>query len=208
MWEEHLPPSVPGISLDCKECGRTVHFIRRGENGEGIKVESRRTVHHSGRLNTLSWSQSQMGSCSAQVCRSPEPVLRREDADGGSMLEFVEEVERTSIATSSSTEGCEKGWFIASKKTRQSWSVRLERTSSRAIGTSLPHLMFCGGIKWSIENPTRNGFAWRWLRWARCEACRSLPKAVFEETAGAAKLPREVVCEAAAAAGNRGNLPN
>lgn len=33
-----LPLKVPHISDECKECGRTVHFIRRGENGEGIHI--------------------------------------------------------------------------------------------------------------------------------------------------------------------------
>ena len=165
-----LPLSVPHLTVDCKECGRTVHFIRRGENGDGIRVEAGERFTIPAGWITLSLEPKPQG----KLFRSGLPFLLNQFFVGktpteASILQFVEEVEKDFDSYIEKTEAA-KGLNLSTEEDAAELATRFEKDKQSRDWYIFAASMFCGGIKWSIENsnPQRASWAGPLLGTIRC----------------------------------------
>lgn len=198
-----LPLSVPHISLDCEKCGRTVHFIRRGENGEGIKVEAGERFTIPAGWITLSLEPKP----NVKLARSGLPFLLNQFFVGktpteASILQFVEEVGKEFDSHIENAEAT-KGLNLSIEEDLMELAARLEKDKQSRDWYIFAVSMFCGGIKWSIENSNAQRAAWAGYMMGTMRGLSIVTEPVFEDTLWRGYLANEVVYEAAAAAGNR-----
>lgn len=198
-----LPLSVPHLSVDCKECGRTVHFIRPGENGEGLRVEAGERFTIPAGWITLSLEPQPQG----KLFRSGLPYLLNQFFVGktpteASMLQFIEDVEKDFDSYIEKTEAA-KGLNLSTEEGAKELTTRLERDKQSRDWYIFAASMFCGGIKWSVENNNAQRAAWAGYMMGTLRGLSIVTEPVFEETLWRGYLANEVVYEAAAAAGNR-----
>ncbi len=198
-----LPLSVPHLTVDCKECGRTVHFIRRGENGDGIRVEAGERFTIPAGWITLSLEPKPQG----KLFRSGLPFLLNQFFVGktpteASILQFVEEVEKDFDSYIEKTEAA-KGLNLSTEEDAAELATRFEKDKQSRDWYIFAASMFCGGIKWSIENSNPQRAAWAGYMMGTMRGLSIVTEPVFEETLWRGYLANEVVYEAAAAAGNR-----
>jgi hypothetical protein len=198
-----LPLSVPHLSTECKECGRTVHFIRPGENGEGIRVEAGERFTIPDGWITLSLEPTSRG----KLFRSGLPFLLNQFFIGkppteDSITQFVDDVEKDFDSYIEKTEAA-KGLNIATEEGAKELMARLEKDKQSRDWYIFAAAMFCGGIKGSIENSNAQRAAWAGYMLGTFRGLSIVTEPVFEETLWRGYLANEVVYEAAAAAGNR-----
>lgn len=198
-----LPLPVPHLSTECKECGRTVFFIRPGENGEGIRVEAgERFTLPAGWLK-LSLEPTPQG----KLFRSGLPFLLNQFFVGNvpkedGIIQFVNDIEKDFDSYVEKTEAA-KGLDLSTEEGAKELTARLEKDKQSRDWYIFAASMFCGGIKWSIENSNAPRAAWAGYMMGTLRGLSIVTEPVFEETLWRGYLANEVVYEAAAAAGNR-----
>ena len=198
-----LPLSVPHLSTECKECGRTVHFIRPGENGEGIRVEAGERFTIPDGWITLSLEPTSRG----KLFRSGLPFLLNQFFIGkppteDTITHFVDDVEKDFDSYIEKTEAA-KGLNLSTEEGAKELMARLEKDKQSRDWYIFAAAMFCGGIKGSIENSNAQRAAWAGYMLGTFRGLSIVTEPVFEETLWRGYLANEVVYEAAAAAGNR-----
>lgn len=198
-----LPLSVPHVSAQCQNCDRTVHFVRPGDNGEGIRVEAGEQFTIPAGWITLSLEPKPYG----KLFRSGLPFLLNQFFVGNapteeSITEFVNNLEKEFDNYVEKTEAA-KGLNLATEEGAQELIARLEADKQSRDWYIFAASMFCGGIKWSIENENAQRAAWAGYMMGTFRALSIVSEPVFEETLWRGYLANEVVYEAAVAAGNR-----
>lgn len=198
-----LPLPVPHLSTECNECGRTVHFIRPGENGEGIHAEAGERFTIPAGWITLSLEPTPQG----KLFRSGLPFLLNQFFIGkmpteDSITQFVDDVEKDFDSYIEKIEAA-KGLSLSTEEGAKELTARLEKDKQSRDWYIFAASMFCGGIKHSIENNNAQRAAWAGYMMGTFRSLSIVTEPVFEETIWRGYLANEVVYEAAAAAGNR-----
>ncbi|MFN9955776.1 MAG: hypothetical protein ACK55I_21975, partial [bacterium] len=96
-----------------------------------------------------------------------------------------------------------KGLNILIEEDVMELAARLEKDKQSRDWYIFAVSMFCGGIKWSIENSNAQRAAWAGYMMGTMRGLSIVTEPVFEDTLWRGYLANEVVYEAAAAAGNR-----
>ncbi|MEF9966214.1 MAG: hypothetical protein RR779_17760 [Comamonas sp.] len=198
-----LPLPVPHLSAECKQCSRTVHFVRSGENGEGICIEAgERFSIPVGWLN-LSLEPGPQG----KLYRSGLSFLLNQFFVGKTpvekdITEFVVELEEDFDSYIKRTEAAE-GLDLSTEDGATELVARLEKDKQSRDWYIVAAAIFCGGIKHAIEEDNAQRAAWAGYMMGTWRGLSIVSEPVFEETLWRGYLANEVVFEAAAAAGNR-----
>jgi hypothetical protein len=197
------PLSVPHLSNECKECGRTVHFVRPGENGEGIRIETGEQFTIPAGWLALSLEPKPNG----KLFRSGLPFLLNQFFVGKvptaeSITQFTDDIEKEFDSYVEKTEAA-KGLNLATEDGSKELIARLETDKQSRDWYILTASLFCGGVKWSVENNNAQRAAWAGYMLGTFRGLSIVSEPVFEETLWRGYLANEVVYEAAAAASNR-----
>lgn len=199
-----LPLSVPHLSADCKNCSRTVHFIRQGENGEGIRVEAGERFTIPSGYMTLSLEPGSRG----KLFRPGLSLLLNQFFLGTpptqeGMSQFVLDVEKEFDCYLEKSDAA-KGLNLSIEEDFKELAARLENDKQSRDWYIFMATIYCSGIKkWSIENDNAQKAAWAGYMMGTLRGLSIVTEPVFEETLWRGYLANEVVFEAAAAAGNR-----
>lgn len=200
----HVPLAVPYLSADCKDCGRTVHFIRRGDNGQGLKFEAGERLTIPANFIKLSLQPTPQG----KLFRGGLPFLLNQFFIGGqqpdehTFFDFVSTLEKGFDAYVETLPGVKgRDWTTPEDLEELTTLMSANRLSRDWYMFSAS--MFCGGVKWSIENGNPQRAAWAGYMLGTFRGLSIVSEPLFEETLWRGYLANEVVYEAAAAAGNR-----
>jgi len=197
------PLDVPHVSKDCSDCGRTIYFVRPGDDGHGIKVEAGERFTIPAGFIKLSLQPTP----NAKLTRAGIPFLVNQFFAGStptehSIVEFVSNLEQEFDAY---IDACPKAqgrdW-----KTEED-GVELCRLFGEDKLSRDWHMfsasMFCSGVKWSIDAKNASRAAWAGYMLGTMRGLSIVSEPLFEETLWRGYLANEVVYEAAAAAGSR-----
>lgn len=190
-------------AIQCKDCDRTVHFVRPGDSGEGIRVEAgEKFTIPAGWIN-LSLEPKANG----KLFRSGLPFLLNQLFVGNvpteeSITAFVEKLEREFDNHVQKADAA-NGLNLETEEGTNELIARLEADKQSRYWYIFVASILCGGIKRSIENDNAQGAAWAGYMMGTFRALSIVSEPVFEETLWRGYLANEVVYEAAAAAGNR-----
>lgn len=198
-----IPLPVPHLSADCGQCGRTVHFIRPGDNGEGIKAEAGERFTIPAGWMTLSLEPKPNG----KLFRPGLVFLLNQLFVGktpteATIQQFIEELEKGFDAYVETTDAA-KGLDLSTEHGAAELTKLLEQDKQSRDWYMFVASMFCGGMKWSIENSNAQRAAWAGYMMGTFRGLSIVSEPVFEQTLWRGYLANEVVYEAAAAAGNR-----
>jgi len=180
-----------------------VYFIRPGENGEGIRVEAGERFTIPAGWITLSLEPKAQG----KLFRSGLPFLLNQFFVGKSpteegIIQFVDEVEKDFDALIEKSAAA-NGLNLSTEEGVKELTTQLEKDKQSRDWYIFAVSMFCGGIKWSIENNNVQRAAWAGYMMGTFRGLSVVTEPVFEETLWRGYLANEVVYEAVAAAGNR-----
>jgi hypothetical protein len=198
-----LPLTVPHISADCKDCGRTVHFVRRGENGEGIHA-------HPGERLTIPAGHIQFSlqpTPNGKLFRYGLSFLLNQlfvnkvPAEDG-VVQFVEEIQEGFENHIEKTEAA-KGLDLSTQEGFDELATRLENNKQSRDWYVFIAATFCAAMKSAIKENDAQRAAWAGYMMSTFRGLSIVTEPLFEETLWRGYLANEVVYEAAAAAGNR-----
>lgn len=201
--KSRLPLSVPHLSTECKDCGRTVHFVRPGENGEGIRIEAGERFSIPANWITLSLEPKP----NSRLFRSGLPFLLNQYFIGQvpteeSITQFVDTLAEDFDSYIEKIEAAQ-GLCLSTEEGAKELTARLEKDKQSRDWYLFVASMCCGAVKWSIENDNPQRAAWAGYMLGTFRGLSIVTEPVFEETLWRGYLANEVVYEAAAAAGNR-----
>lgn len=194
-----LPLSVPHLSAECKECDRTVHFVRLGENGEGIRAEAGERFIIPGNWIKLSLEPTPQG----KLYRSGLSFLLNQLFIGQapteeSISDFVNNLE-SEFGTHVQKLDAAKGLNLLTEEDFQELATRLEKDKQSRDWYIFAASLLCDSIKWSIENNNPQRAAWAGYMLGTFRGLSIVTEPVFEQTIWRGYLANEVVYEAAAA---------
>jgi hypothetical protein len=199
------PLKVPHLSVDCKDCGRTVYFLRLDPSGEGIRIEAgERLTIPAGFIK-----MSLQPSPTSHLARPGLGFLLNQLFVGTvpseeGIYEFVDQLQKI-FDTHIEAADAAQGLNLETEAGLEELVKRLEERKLSIDWYMLSAAMFCGGLKWSIENDRVKRAAWTGYMLGTFRGLTIVSEPLFEETLWRGYLANEVIYEAAAAAS--GNSP-
>lgn len=198
-----VPLAVPYLSAECDKCPRTVHFVRHGPNGEGIEVKAGERFTIPQGFIKLSLEPSPGG----KLFRSGLPFLLNQFFVGRhpteeNILSFVDELETEFDALLAKSEAAQ-GLDLSNEEHATKLVEQLRQKNTSLDWYILSCALFCGGVKWSLENNKPQRAAWAGYMLGTFRGLTIVSEPLFEETLWRGYLANDVVFEAAAAAGNK-----
>ncbi|XHS77492.1 hypothetical protein ACFJGW_17470 [Burkholderiaceae bacterium UC74_6] len=198
-----LPLDVPHLSADCGDCGRTVHFVRRGEGGEGLNVNvgERLTIPH-GWIN-FSLEPKPNGKLFRHgLSFLLNQFFLAKVPSEDTYLEFVAELEREFDAHTDASEPAQ-GLDFSSDEGKAAFAERMEKLRFTHDWYSCMASVMAGAVlKYAKEGDVTKA-ALLSYQLGTFRGLTIVSEPLFEETLWRGYLANEVVFEAAAAAGNR-----
>ena len=197
--KSRLPLSVPHVTTECVTCGRTIHFVRPGDDGQGIKVEAgERLTIPAGFISISLEPRSNAKLFRPGLLFLIHHLFAGKLPTEATMLEFVNELD----------EDYEKYiWTLDEAKDVEQSDAGLETLLQR-VGKDkqsrnwhiLAANLFCAGVKWSVENNNAQRAAWSGYMLGIHRGLSIVTEPIFEETLWLGYLANSTIYEAAAAA--------